>query len=177
VEKKNPAKEGRWQARPGTRWSRGSPVRYPRGTRRARVRRRDPADRRWWFCPVIQRAMLQNRWSWMASGHWASTGGNAAGNTGGNTADNVECNPDCRPQAPRSRRIPFTSRLCLSRLLTSARRVGSSEFWIAIAGLIATVISSAIGFYYTHRGSNRLLSGAPLSAASGNHRTSTGSRK
>jgi hypothetical protein len=29
--------------------------------------------------------------------------------------------------------------------------VGSSEFWIALAGLAATVISSAIGFYYTHR--------------------------
>jgi hypothetical protein len=29
--------------------------------------------------------------------------------------------------------------------------VGSSELWIAIAGLSATVISSAIGLYYTHR--------------------------
>jgi hypothetical protein len=27
----------------------------------------------------------------------------------------------------------------------------ASEFWIAIAGLGSTVISSAIGFYYTHR--------------------------
>lgn len=29
--------------------------------------------------------------------------------------------------------------------------MNSSELWIAIAGLSATVISSAMGFYYTHR--------------------------
>jgi hypothetical protein len=51
VEKKNPAEGGARQARPGTRWGRESPVRYRRGTGRARVRRLDPpAYRLWWVC-------------------------------------------------------------------------------------------------------------------------------
>ena len=55
MEKKNPAEGG--ASRPGLGHAEpGVPVRYRRGTGRARVRRRDQAYRLWWFCPVIQRA-------------------------------------------------------------------------------------------------------------------------